>query len=153
MTHEEWKEARQGVKRYMSVPGWALLIYYFIMNASVIGFMVMNVVIRLLQGVIDGDSVSIENAVMQASESAWGYFFAAAIGFAILLIWKKPCFLKEEIFAKKASMNAREFFSILCIFIRNWKKKSVIKTIWQLCLPLTSLLKEKWIYVYSSKFR
>lgn len=117
MTYEEWKVARKGVKRYMSTPGWALLIYYFILNASVIGFMVVEVTAKLFQGIIAGDYVSIENAVTQAFESAWGYFFAAAIGFAILLIWKKPRFLKYEIFAKGAAMKVGDFFSILCIFI------------------------------------
>ena len=72
MTYEEWKVARKGVKRYMSVPGWALLIYYFILNASVIGFMVVEVTGKLLQGIIAGDYSSIENAVTQAFESAWG---------------------------------------------------------------------------------
>ena len=117
MTYEEWKVARKGVKRYMSVPGWALLIYYFILNASVIGFMVVEVTGKLLQGIIAGDYLSIENAVTQAFESAWGYFFAAVIGLSILLIWKKPRFLKYEIFAKNAAMKAGDFFSILCIFI------------------------------------
>lgn len=117
MTYEEWKVARKGVKRYMSVPGWALLIYYFILNASVIGFMLVEVTGKLLQGIIAGDYFSIENAVTQAFESAWGYFFAAVIGLAILLIWKKPRFLKYEIFAKNAAMKAGDFFSILCIFI------------------------------------
>ncbi len=117
MTHEEWKEARKGVKRYMSVSGWALLIYYFLLNASVIGFMIVEVVAKLLQGVVSGDDASIENAIIQASESAWGYFIAAAIGMLILLIWKKPRFLKEKIFAKGAPMKAGSFLAIACIFI------------------------------------
>lgn len=117
MTYEEWKEARKGVKRYMSVTGWALVIYYLLMNVSVIGFVVVEVVAKLLQGFITGDYLSIENAIMQSAESAWGYFFAAAVGFIVLLIWKKPHFLKYEIFAKGASMKVGKFFSILCVFI------------------------------------
>lgn len=117
MTYEEWKEARKGVKRYMSAPGWALLIYHFVLNASVLGFMVVEVTGKLLRGIIAGDYVSIENAVTQSFESAWGYLFAAAIGFVMLLIWKKPRFLKYEIFSKGSAMKAGEFFSLLCIFI------------------------------------
>lgn len=117
MTYEEWKEARKDVKRYMSKPGWALLIYYFIMNASVIGFMIIDVVAQLLRGAVAGDDMSIENALTQAAEGAWGYFFAAAVGFVLLLIWKKPGFFKCEIFAKGKSMKAGDFFGVLCVFI------------------------------------
>lgn len=117
MTYEEWKEARKGIKRHFSTTGWALLIYYAIMNVSVIGFMVVDVVAGLIQGVISGDSTAIESAVMESAESAWGYFIAAAVGFLILLIWKKPRYLKEEIFTKGAPMKAGSFFTILCIFL------------------------------------
>ena len=117
MTYEEWKVARKGVKHYMSAPGWALLIYYFILNASVLGLMVVEVTGKLLRGIIAGDYVSIEMALTQAFESAWGYLFAIAIGFVMLLIWKKPRFFKYEIFAKGAAMKAGAFFSILCVFI------------------------------------
>lgn len=142
MTYEEWKEARKGVKRYMSVSGWALLIYYFLMNVCVIGFMIVETVAKLLQNVISGDQMSIEDAVMQASESAWGYFFAAAIGFVILLIWKKPYFLKEEIFAKHRPMKAGEFFPVLCIFIGG-------QMIFQLGTSLLELLLNAFGYTIS----
>lgn len=117
MTYEEWKEARKGVKRYMSKTGWALLIYYFIINASVIGFMIVEVVAQMLRSAVSGDHVSIENALTQAAEGAWGYFFAAAVGFVLLLIWKKNGFFKYEIFAKGKSMKAGDFFGVLCVFI------------------------------------
>jgi len=117
MTYEEWNEARKGVKRYFSTTGWALLIYYAIMNVAVIGFMIVEILAELIQGAISGDFAAIEHAVMESAESAWGYFLAAAVGFVILLIWKKPRYLKEEIFAKGAPMKAGSFFAILCIFL------------------------------------
>ena len=142
MTYEEWKEARKGVKRYMSKPGWALLIYYFIMNASVIGFMIMDVVVQLLRGTVAGDDVSIENAMLQASESAWGYFFAAAVGLVLLLIWKKPPYFRYEIFAKGKSMNTGAFFCLLSIFIGG-------QTIFQLGTSLLELLLNAFGYTIS----
>ena len=54
------------LRHKFSANGWALLIYYFIMNASVIGFMIMDVVVQLLRGAVAGDDVSIENAMLQA---------------------------------------------------------------------------------------
>lgn len=142
MTYEEWKEARKGVKRYMSKPGWALLIYYFIMNASVIGFMIMDVVVQLLRGAVAGDDVSIENAMLQASESAWGYFFAAAVGLVLLLIWKKPPYFRYELFAKGKSMNTGAFFCVLSIFIGG-------QTIFQLGTSLLELLLNAFGYTIS----
>ena len=126
MTYEEWKAARKGIKRYLSTSGWALLIYYFIMNVAVIGWMIVETIISLLQGAISDNVASIEDTILNSAESAWGYFLAAAVGFVILLIWKKPRFLKEEIFAKGAPMKVGEFFAILCIFLGG-------QTIFQLC--------------------
>ena len=92
LSHEEWKQAKKGIKRYLSTSGWTLLIYYAIMNVAVIGFMVIEVVVELMQEIGSGDSSAIESAVMDSAESAWGYFLAAAVGFVILLLWKNPCF-------------------------------------------------------------
>ena len=54
---------------------------------------------------------------MESAESGWGYFLAAAVGFAILLIWKKLRYFKDEILTKGAPMKAGDFFTILSIFI------------------------------------
>ena len=126
LTYEEWKIARKGIKRYLSTSGWAILIYNFIINAAVIGFVMVDVFKQLFQGIIMGDYASIENALAQSAESAWGYFLAAAVGFGILLIWKKPRFLRAEIFAKGAPMKFGDFFTVLCVFVAG-------QTIFQLC--------------------
>jgi membrane protease YdiL (CAAX protease family) len=117
LTYEEWAEARKGVKRYMSVPNWALLIYYGIMNVAVFCWMLVEMVTNMIRVGLSGDSAAMESVIMESAQSAWGYFIAAAIGFVILLIWKKPRYLKNEIFAKNRPMKAGEFFAILCIFL------------------------------------
>ena len=117
MTREEWKQARKGIKRRMSTSGWALLIYFFIMNVSVFATLFVGIMVSMIGGMLSGDFASVENAVMQAAENAWGYFIAAAIGFILLLIWKKPRFLGEEVFTKGAPMKVGDFFTILCIFL------------------------------------
>ncbi len=117
MTYEQWKMAKKDIRRRMSTPGWTLLIYYAIMNVAVIGWLFAEMIIQIARGEIGMDPAAIENAVTQLAESAWGYFIAAAIGFLILLIWKKPRYLKNEIFAKGAPMKAGSFFTILCIFL------------------------------------
>lgn len=142
MTNEQWRQVRKHIKRHMSTSGWALLIYYGIMNVSVIGFMLAEVLAKLFQGVVSGDHASIENAVMQSAESAWGYFLAAAIGMLALLIWKKTRFVKEEIFAKGAPMKAADFFTILCIFLGG-------QLIFQLGTALIELLLNAFGYTIS----
>ncbi len=117
LTYDEWKAAKKDLRRRFSTSGWVLLIYFAIMNVAVIGWMFVEVMLQLMMGLTSSDYGSVESAVMQSAESAWGYFIAAAVGFLILLIWKKPRYLKEEIFAKGAPMKPGSFFTILCIFI------------------------------------
>ena len=95
LSYEQWKIARKDIKRRMSTTGWALLIYYGIMNVAVIGWMVAETVISLLQGAISGDFDAIERSVMQSAESGWGYFLAAAVGF----LWKhySVCFMARSL--------------------------------------------------------
>ena len=71
LTYEQWKIARKDIKRRMSTTGWALLIYYGIMNVAVIGWMVAETVISLLQGAISGDFDAIEISLMRTAESVW----------------------------------------------------------------------------------
>ena len=117
LTHEQWKEARKGVKRYMSAPGWALLIYYGIMNVAVLGWVIVETVAEMIRVGLSGNPAVVEGVLMDAAESAWGYFIAAAIGFLILLLWKKPRYFGREIFAKNRPMKIGEFFCLLCVFL------------------------------------
>ena len=134
LTYEQWKIARKDIKRRMSTTGWALLIYYGIMNVAVIGWMVAETVISLLQGAISGDFDAIERSVMQSAESGWGYFLAAVVGFLILLIWKKPRYLREEVFAKGAPMKTGDFFVILSVFLAGQMVFQLGSTILELIL-------------------
>ena len=117
MTFEQWKAAKKDMRRRLSVPGWALLIYYAIMNVAVMGWVILEAIFRLIQNLAAHSYRDIESAIMASSESAWGYFLAAAVGLLVLLLWKKPRFFKEEIFAKGTPMKAGSFFILLCVFI------------------------------------
>lgn len=117
MTYEQWKAAKKDLRRRFSVIGWTALIYFAIMNVAVMGWMFVEVIIQLIQGLTSGGFGAIESVIMESAESAWGYFLAAAVGLIVLLIWKKPRYFREEIFVKGAPMKAGSFFIILCIFI------------------------------------
>ena len=117
LTYEQWKEARKDIKRRMSVSGWALLIYYGIMNVVVMGWVLVETLFGLVQGGFFRNFASIESIITKAAESAWGYFLAVAVGFTILLLWKKPRYLRYEVFAKGAPMKFGDFLTILSIFL------------------------------------
>ena len=68
MTYEQWRQVRKQIQRQMSVSGWALLIYYGIVNVSVMVFLFAQVMGKLIQGLIFEDYGSITDAVMQAAE-------------------------------------------------------------------------------------
>lgn len=134
LTFEEWKAARKDIKRRMSTSGWALLIYYAIMNVAVIGYMVVDMISAMITGLTTNDQAAIERAVMESAESGWGYFVAIVIGFLILLIWKKPRYLKKEIFQSGAPMKAGDFFTILCIFLSGQMIFQIGSTVLELIL-------------------
>lgn len=93
-TYNGWQ--RRLYRRSFSKIGWALVIYYVLMNAVVIAAALLS---------------------RTPSSEGWGYIAATAIGLLILLIWKKPRFWKNEIFNQGKPMSFREFVCILCVFL------------------------------------
>lgn len=117
LTWEEWKAMKKLLRRKLGVTGWTLLAYYILMNAAVFVWVFAETLIGSLQHILSGDFLALEQAAYSAAESAWGYFLAAAIGILILLLWKKPRFWKEEIWAKGEPMKFGSFLGITCVFL------------------------------------
>lgn len=107
--------------RYMrhvySVQGWALLIYYGIMNAAVLVLMIGSVIMSSMAMVLQGD-LQLEYLEQQmVSVSGWGYILAIGIGGMWLMLWKKPEFFFHTIFKRGKPMKVSGFFEILCVFM------------------------------------
>lgn len=117
LTWEQWKAMKKLLRRKLAMPGWALLVYYLIMNAAVFLWVLMQTLAGSVGHILRGDFAAVEQAALKASESGWGYFLAAGVGFLILLLWKKPRFLKNEVFARGNPMTAKAFLGILSIFL------------------------------------
>ena len=101
-----------------SVQGWALLIYYGILNVAVMIFMFVEAFAQVFSAAASGqepDMMQITESMM--STSGWGYFLAIAIGFFVLLLWKKPKFCFGTIWQKGKPMKFGSFFAIFAIFI------------------------------------
>ena len=118
LTWEVWKAMKKGLRRRLGVPGWTLVVYYGILNISVFLWMMAEMVARVWDRLLFGDFEAIEEVLYQASESGWGYFPPAVLGLVILLLWKKPRFWREQIWAKGKPMKPGHFLEILCVFLR-----------------------------------
>jgi len=139
MTWEEWKAMKKGLRRHLGVTGWTLVVYYIILNVSVFLWVFAETLINSFRYMAAGDFLAIEEAVYSAAESGWGYFPAAAIGFVILLIWKKPRFWRDEIWAKGKPMGFGTFFGILCVFLGGQLLSQLMLIVMELVLNLFGL--------------
>ena len=114
-----WKQQHiRQLRHSYSVQGWALLIYLGIMNVAVTLVMLLDTIFQSMVsmstvGAVDSEWV----AESITRNSGWGYLLAIAIGFAILLLWKKPQFTFGTIWQKNRPMKAGGFFQILSIFL------------------------------------
>lgn len=117
LSWEEWKTMKKGLRRKLGATGWTLLVYYLIMNAAVFLWVFAETMISTVLYAMSGDFHAMEQAAYDAAESGWGYFLAVGVGFLILLLWKKPRFLRDEVWARGKPMKCGSFFGILCIFL------------------------------------
>ncbi len=117
MTWEQWKAYKKDLRRQFRGTGWTLLVYYIILNVAVILWMLVETVWKMLQSLPGGTMPDLEQIVMDAAQSGWGYVLAIGVGLLILLLWKKPRYFKNEIFAKGKPMEAGSFFALLSVFL------------------------------------
>lgn len=111
---------RKQLRKAMSPAGWIVVIYYILINVCVsltaMVEMIIATMMELSAGGLDGLN-HLEDAAMAAASSAWGYFVAAGIGLIILLLWKKPKFWREQIWARGKPMKPGDFFGLLLVFL------------------------------------
>ncbi len=101
-----------------SVQGWAVLIYTAIMYAAVYLVIFVDSILKSMRSMaITGtvDEQWVEDSVMQ--NAGWGYLLAIAIGFVILLLWKKPQFTFGTLWKRNQPMKVGGFFRILSLFM------------------------------------
>lgn len=115
MTYERWQ--RKQLRRSFSPVGWILLVYYLIMNAAVFLAVFVEVILSMMNQLAMGNREGFMNIAESGMTGGWGYVLAVAVGLLILLLWKKPRYWKEEIWAKGRPMTFGSFFGILCIFL------------------------------------
>lgn len=105
------------LRKVYSRQGWALLIYYGILNAAVMAFMFVDAFAQSFSLALFGQEADTNKmAEGMIDNSGWGYFLAMGIGLLILLLWKKPKYFTETLWAAGKPMKTGSFFAIFAIF-------------------------------------
>lgn len=116
------ENTRKLLRREGNTQGGALLIYMGVMNVSVILLMVMSTVMQMLHIFASNSQPELSDDLMNtllenaAQTGNWGYLLAIAMGLVMLLLWKKPPYFRQTIFAPGGKMNAKDFLLIAVIF-------------------------------------
>ena len=107
----------KAMRKRVGSTGWMALLYYILLNVCVVIFITGETLVRSMEYIIKGDLDRIYEAAIEAAASGWGYLLATAIGFAILMLWKRRKFWREQIWKKGKPMKFGDFMAILAIFL------------------------------------
>ena len=135
---------KKQIRRDFGRQGWALLIYYGILNLFVILVVMADSILRNLSAFMkygpDVDSEIVDQAVEASlAGNAWGYFLAAGFGFVLLWIWKGSRFTFRDIYTKGKPMKFKDLMAILCIFMTAQLLFQIVTTIIELILNIFGL--------------
>lgn len=101
-----------------STQGWAMLIYYGILNVAVMIVMFVDAFAQAFSMASSGQEMNVEQMTEDMiANSGWGYFIAIGVGLFVLLLWKKPKFCFGTIWTRGNPMKFGSFFGIFVIFV------------------------------------
>lgn len=106
------KTINKRLRREFSGVGWALVVYYFILNLLVIGAMAVDALGEMLRS-----GFGAMPDMTQAADNGWGYLLAIFVGLAVLHAWKGREFWRGEIFAREKPMTLADFVMLLCLVV------------------------------------
>ena len=107
---------RNELRRALAPAGWTMLIYVLLLTVSTMIGIAVVMYVGIIRCIITGNRDGMDMVIEQAMQSPLGYFLAAALGCLIILLWKKPRYIKEQIWAKGKPMNLKDFLGIFCLF-------------------------------------
>lgn len=115
------KLERKLLRRRFNSVGWMLLIYCVIMNVCVTGVVLIQTLVELFQQIAEHGMGSfdrwVDTMVSSLMGNAWGYFLAAAIGFALLIGWKGRKYVFSDLWSPGKPMTPGACFGIVCVFV------------------------------------
>lgn len=110
----------KGLRNEFSKSGWALLIYYGIMNAAVALVAFVSVFTVIMSAALDANMSEqmLEQLLLELIlGNGWGYLLAIIVGAVLMVIWKKREFCFKTIWKTEKPMKISSFFCILAIFM------------------------------------
>lgn len=125
---------QKAMRRTISPAGWMMLIYYVVFTVCVFIGAFVEMMIVAVWAIAEGNVPNVYEMVERASQSTWGYFLAAGVGFLILLLWKKPAYLTKQLWVSRKPMNFRGFLGISCLFFSAQMLYQIITTAAELLL-------------------
>lgn len=114
--------------------GWALLIYYLLMNVCVFTALILSIVVQMMQKVASGDYFS--ELAMDTDTimgNGWGYLLACALAVIFIRLWKGKAFF-GGIWKSEKNMKPAAFWQIVCVFISAQLLFQICATIQELVL-------------------
>lgn len=112
----EEKQINKSIRRQFTAIGWALVVYYVIMNVLSMVAMLGDMLIQYLRAYAAGDFLY-EPDMDAMMNNAWGYILTIVVGFVIMYAWKGGDYWKKEILVKEKPMTAGIFFCMLCFCV------------------------------------
>ena len=120
----EDRQINKWLRRRFTVIGWALVVYYLIMNVTAMVAVFCDMLSQQLQAIAAKDFSNMLDMDAVAN-NAWGYIAAVAIGLVVLYAWKGSDFFRVDIRVKSRTMTAGVFFSVLCLCIGSQMANSI----------------------------
>jgi len=124
------KEVCRRLRHTFSTSGWVLLLYYGIMNAAVSAVSFVITLVEILS--LPEDTENIDSVIYAAADSGWGYIITIAVGFLLLLLWKKKDFCFREIWRSAKPMTPGVFFSLFAVFFSVQAVAQVLSAVMEL---------------------
>ena len=112
----EEKQINKSLRRQFTAIGWALVVYYLIMNVLAVVTIVGDVLIQYLRGFAAGEFF-LEPDLDALASNAWGYIVSIAVGLIVMYAWKGGDYWKTDILVKEKPMTAGTFFCLLSFCI------------------------------------
>lgn len=132
---------KKQLRKVFGRAGWALLIYYLIMNACVLLVTLIDTICYYIKGLANGSMDNIMEGldVDRIMGNAWGYILACVIGLVILLLWKGKKFCFQDIWVKGKPMGTVDFIALLCISVGGQWVFQIVGTVMELILNMFGL--------------
>ena len=135
----EEKQLRRGIRRNIGSYGWALVIYYILMNLCVMAAVFGEMLFRSLQMASSGNLTGIvELDPETVMGNGWGYIVACLLGVLMIRIWKGGTFF-AGMWQTRRNMRPGSFFGLLAMLLGGQLIFQWLATVEELILNLLGL--------------